>query len=143
VKTANPAEVLLVDAGVWVAATAPDEPFHEPSSELLRRNWPTLAALDLTFYEIANVVGHRRGQPRDAARLARAIARSCRGERLVRVDAGFAAAAIDVAAEHGITAYDAAYVAAARRHGMTLVSTDVRDLVSKGLAVTPDAALYP
>ena len=48
-----------------------------------------------------------------------------------------------MAAEHGLTAYDAAYVAAARRNGMTLVSTDIADLVSKGLAVTPDAAVYP
>ncbi len=45
--------------------------------------------------------------------------------------------------EHGLSAYDAAYVAASRRDGWTLVSTDIRDLVSKGLAVTPDAADYP
>ncbi|HEX8754365.1 MAG TPA: PIN domain-containing protein [Solirubrobacterales bacterium] len=142
-KTAKPTEVFLIDAGVWVAATTPGEALHYSSNELLRRNWSTIAALDLTFYEIANVVGRKRGQPRDAAQLARAIAKSCRGERLVRVDAEFAVAAIDIAAEHGITAYDAAYVAAARRKGMTLVSTDIRDLVPKGLAVTPDAALYP
>ena len=42
-----------------------------------------------------------------------------------------------------ITPYDAAYVAAARRNGWTLVSTDIADLASKGLAVTPDAADYP
>lgn len=47
------------------------------------------------------------------------------------------------ASEHGLTAYDAAYVAAARRNGWRLVSLDIRDLVSKGLAITPDAALYP
>jgi predicted nucleic acid-binding protein len=134
--------VLLIDASVWVAATTPDEPFHDPSSQLLKRNWFAIAALDLTLYEIANVVAVKYGQPRDAARLAKAIVDSCRGDRLVRADADFASAAIDAAAEHGLTAYDAAYVAAARRHGMTLVSTDVADLVSKGLAVTPDAAIY-
>lgn len=48
-----------------------------------------------------------------------------------------------VVGEHGLTAYDAAYVAAARRNGWQLVSLDVRDLVSKGFAVTPDAADYP
>ena len=52
-------------------------------------------------------------------------------------------ASLALVAEHGLTAYDAAYVASARRQGMTLVSTDIRDLVSKGLAVTPDAADYP
>jgi predicted nucleic acid-binding protein len=51
--------------------------------------------------------------------------------------------AIEVVAEHGLSSYDAAYVAAARRYGWQLVSLDVRDLVSRGLAVTPDAALYP
>lgn len=45
--------------------------------------------------------------------------------------------------EHGLSAYDAAYVAAARRNGWQLVSLDVRDLVSKGLAVTPDAVGHP
>ena len=51
--------------------------------------------------------------------------------------------ALELASEHGITAYDAAYVAAAKRNDWPLVSTDVADLVSKGLAVTPDAADYP
>jgi hypothetical protein len=32
---------------------------------------------------------------------------------------------------------------AARRHGWTLVSADIADLVSKGLAVAPDVADYP
>jgi predicted nucleic acid-binding protein len=47
----------------------------------------------------------------------------------------------ELSVEHGLTAYDAAYVAVARRYDWQLVSTDVRDLVSKGLAVTPDAAV--
>ena len=42
-----------------------------------------------------------------------------------------------------LSIYDAAYVAAARHSGMTLVSADIADLVSKGLAVTPGAAVYP
>jgi predicted nucleic acid-binding protein len=50
---------------------------------------------------------------------------------------------VRVVSEHDLSAYDAAYVAAARRNGWQLVSLDLRDLVSKGLAVTPDAAVYP
>jgi len=46
-----------------------------------------------------------------------------------------------LAGDHGLSAYDASYVAAALREGWTLVSTDLRDLVSKGLAITPDAAV--
>ena len=42
---------------------------------------------------------------------------------------------------HRLSAYDAAYVAAARREDWKLVSLDARDLVSKGLAITPDAAV--
>ena len=64
-------------------------------------------------------------------------------DRIVSIDAGLIDAGLTVVAEHGLSAYDAAYVAAARRHDWQLVSTDIRDLVSKGLAVTPDAADYP
>ena len=41
-----------------------------------------------------------------------------------------------LADEHTISVYDAAYVAAAD-HGGTLVSCDIRGLVSKGLASSP------
>jgi predicted nucleic acid-binding protein len=51
--------------------------------------------------------------------------------------------AVDIAAEHGLTANEAAYVAAARLYDSTMVSADIADLVSKGLAVAPDAADYP
>ena len=36
---------------------------------------------------------------------------------------------------------DFVYVAVARRHDWTLVSTDISDLVSQGLAITSDAAV--
>jgi predicted nucleic acid-binding protein len=61
----------------------------------------------------------------------------------VRVDPELCGAAVEVAAKFSLTAYDAAYVAVSRRYDWTLVSADIADLVSKGLAVTPDAALYP
>lgn len=82
------------------------------------------------------------GQPKRAEWLSELVAvRS--GDRLVRVDLRLVTAAVELAGQHGLTAYDAAYVAAARRNGWQFVSLDVRDLVSKGLAVTPDAAVYP
>jgi predicted nucleic acid-binding protein len=62
---------------------------------------------------------------------------------VLSVDADLIDMAVDIAAEHGLTAYDAAYVAAARLYDWTLVSADIADLVSKGLAVAPDAADYP
>ena len=98
--------------------------------------------MDLTFYEIANVVGARKKQVDEARHLLRFLAERC-GEQIVAIDAGLAESAVEVSAEHDLTAYDAAYVAVARRHGWTLVSADLADLVSKGLAVAPDAADYP
>ncbi len=63
------------------------------------------------------------------------------GAAIVDADPMLMRSALSIAAEHGISAYDASYVAAARRESWTLVSTDIRDLVSKGLAITPDAAV--
>lgn len=108
----------------------------------LVREAQTLSALDLTLYEVANAVGVKQGDANEANRVNRLLLRCCR-DRVLRVEAELVDSALQIASEHGLTAYDAAYVAAARRHGMALVSTDIRDLVSKGLAVTPDAAVYP
>ena len=48
--------------------------------------------------------------------------------------------AAQLAEQHVISVYDAAYVAAAAHSGHTLVSCDVRDLVSKELASDPVTA---
>ncbi len=134
--------MLLLDAGVWVALGEPENPHHDTARALVRAPATPLAALDLTLYEIANVVGAKKGRIEDADRIARLLLTRCR-HSLATVDVDLLVGALRLTAEHGLTAYDAAYVAAARRNGWTLVSIDVRDLVSKGLAVTPDAALYP
>jgi predicted nucleic acid-binding protein len=134
--------VLLLDASVWVAAKDAGDRFFEPARSLVVDPDVSVAALDLTLYEVANALGARRGRPREATELCRLIAERC-AAGLVAVDPKLAKAAIKAASEHGLTAYDAAYVAAARRLDMTLVSADLRDLVCKGLAVAPDGALYP
>jgi predicted nucleic acid-binding protein len=132
--------VLLLDASVWVAAGMATSEWHEAANELVRRPSSALGAIDLTLYEVANAVGVRGGEP-DAARvLAQILRRRC-GDRIVRLDPELLEATLTTAAEHGLSAYDAACVAAARRSGWQLVSIDIRDLVSKGLAVTPDAAV--
>lgn len=134
--------MLLLDAGVWVAAKDADDRYFEAARRLIVDTNRPVASLDLTLYETANVVGTRWGETEEARKLCRSIVARC-GDRLVNVDADLIASAVEVASEHGLTAYDAAYVAAARRHGWTLVSADIADLVSKGLAVAPDAADYP
>jgi predicted nucleic acid-binding protein len=134
-------DLLLVDASVWVAAAMRANPSYAEAGAVVRGGTP-VAALDLTLYEVVNAVGRGYRQPEEAQRLVQAILRTC-GDRLIRVDRGLADEVAGQVEEHGLTAYDAAYVAAARRNGWQLVSLDLRDLVSKGLAVTPDAALYP
>lgn len=132
--------MLLLDASVWVAAKDPEDPQHAAALDLAVDPVYPVAALDLTLYEVVNALGVRRGVRDGAIDLCRlVIARS--GPQLLGVDAQLLSAGLEVAAEHGLSAYDAAYVAAARRHDWTLVSVDIRDLVSKGLAVTPDAAV--
>ncbi len=130
---------LLVDASVWVAASHPEESHHQ-AAEAVVESGELLAALDLTLFEVANAVGAKRREPRRAGHLCGAIVARCRN-RFVRVDRDLIDLSLELAVEHGLTAYDAAYVAAARRNGWTLVSADVKDLVAKGLAVAPDAAV--
>lgn len=133
---------LLLDAGVWIAAKDREDRYSEAARLLAVDSDRAVAALDLTLYEVANVVGARKGRSSDAIDLCRLISARCTGG-LVAIDPELIRRTVEIVAEHGLTAYDAAYVAAARRHDWTLVSTDIADLVSKGLAVAPDAAVYP
>ncbi len=130
---------LLVDASVWVALATSGEKHREVAERLFDSAHPT-AALEFTLLEVANVLGSRMGERDRARQLAGAIVRRC-SDRLIPVDPELLAGALDVVAEHGLTAYDAAYVAASRRTGWQLVSIDYRDLVDRGLAIAPDAAL--
>lgn len=134
---------LLVDASVWIAATDQDDRYHAEARAIIFDFDQTLAALDLTLYEVANAVGVRREEPEEARYVSQLIVKRCGRAGLVAADPNLMATAVAVADQHSLSAYDAAYVAAARGSGWTLVSADIRDLVSKGLAVAPDAADYP
>jgi predicted nucleic acid-binding protein len=134
--------MLLLDASVWIAAKVGTDRYFKPARQLAVDATRRVAALDLTLYEVANGLGVRQGRQREAVDLCRVVVDRC-GDSLLEVDPRLMDSALELSAEHNLTAYDAAYVAAARRHGWTLVSTDIADLVSKGLAVAPDAADYP
>lgn len=129
--------MLLLDAGVWIAAVDTDDRYHSHSRPMVTSSPSPMAALDLTLYEVANVIGARKQQHDLAQRVCRSILERC-GDLLVRADAELAEQTMTVVANYSLTAYDAAYVAAARRYGLTLVSTDLKDLVSRDLAVAPD-----
>ena len=60
---------------------------------------------------------------------------------LIRADSQLLMDAVLIAAEHGISVCDAADVAAARTANCQLVSCDVRDLMSLGLACLPRDAI--
>jgi predicted nucleic acid-binding protein len=133
--------VFLLDASVWAALALPDDEYHS-AAESLVGSGEQLMALDLTLFEVNNVVAFKASKPQRARRLSALIVKRC-GNRVLMMDLDLHDAAIDAVVEYGLTAYDAAYVAAAQRNGWTLVSADIAGLVSKGLAVTPDAAVYP
>jgi predicted nucleic acid-binding protein len=133
-------DTLLLDASVWIASRDREDGFQAPALELTFDTARTAAVLDLTFYEVANGVVRRWSDSAAAAKLCRSIELRCKGN-VARIDSGLVESIAELAVEHRLTSYDAAYVAVARRHGWTLVSTDLADLVSKGLAVTPDAAV--
>jgi predicted nucleic acid-binding protein len=134
--------VLLLDAGVWIAAKDGRDRYFEAARLLAVDSGQPVAALDLTLYEVANVVGAKKQRSDDAVDLCRLVSARC-ADRLVAIDTELIRRTVEIVALHGLTAYDAAYVAVARRHDWTLVSTDIADLVSNGLAVAPDAADYP
>lgn len=132
--------ILLLDASVWIASRDPDDLYQPSALELTFDTDREAATLDLTFYEVSNSVVRRWGDAVAAAKLCRSLELRCK-ENIVRADPGVMEATSAIAVEHGLTTYDAAYVAVARRFDWQLVSTDLRDLVSKGLAITPDAAV--
>ncbi len=133
-------DVFLLDSGVWVASLDGSDSFVLPSKELVADTRRTFGALDLTLYEVANTVGSKWGRCKDAVDVCLQVEERC-WLTMVRIDALLIEATVEIAGEHGLTSYDAAYVAVAQRHDWTLVSTDIRDLVSRGLAITPDAAV--
>jgi len=130
----------LLDASILLASEDPDDEHHGDSRRLLEGSDP-LATLDLAFYEVTNVAICSWRDQVAALRLRSRVAAVADDGGVVRADAQLLERAAAIAEEHGISVYDAAYVAAARALGSQLVSCDVRDLVSRGLASLPGQAL--
>lgn len=142
-KAAPALTTLLVDASVWLSAVDSSESTHLDSAALIARAAEggfRTAALDLTRYEVANTAIAKWHDQPAAIRLIDQIEVSCVG-RIVQSDPELIATASRIAASHEISVYDAAYVAASQTMRWQLVTCDVRDLVSNGLAVLPADAL--
>jgi predicted nucleic acid-binding protein len=130
----------LVDASVLLASEDPDDAHHADATRLLEGAEP-LATLDLAYYEVAGVA---LGAWRDASaahRLRERVAALAEDGGVFRSEVSLLASAAAIAEEHGISPNGAAYVAAARASGSTLVSCDGPELVALGLACLPGTAL--
>lgn len=130
----------FADASVVIAGADADDREHDAARALLSGT-ASISTLDLAFYEVTNVAVRAWRDPSEAPRLRAAVAAIAREDGLIRIDEALAAAAAELAHEHDLSAYDAAYVAGAAVAGARLVSCDVRDLVGPGLAVTPSQAV--
>jgi predicted nucleic acid-binding protein len=131
---------LLLDSSVVLAAIKPDDRHHESAGALLADGSTVLATLDLARYEVTNVAVRAWSAPEAVSPLLRILDRIGADGGVVESSARLIVHAAELAEVHTISVYDAAYVAAAAEAGCRLVSCDVRDLVSKGLAELPGAA---
>ncbi len=132
---------LLLDSSVVLAAIKPGDRHHGSAAALLADGSTVLATLDLARYEVTNVAVRAWSAPEAVAPLLRILDRVAADGGVVESGARLIAHAAELAEEHAISVYDAAYVAAAAEAGCRLVSCDVRDLVSKGLAELPGATV--
>ncbi len=126
----------FLDASVFLACEDPGDTNHADALRLLEGSDP-LATLDLAFYEVTNVAVRSWQDISAAHRLREHVSAVGADGGLVSVELSLLASAATIAEEYGISVYDAAYVAAAQAAESQLVSCDVRDLVSRGLACLP------
>ena len=133
---------LVRDASVLLAREDADDDQHEAARQLLAGD-ATLATLDLAFYQVGNVAVRAWRDGQAAGRLQGLVDAIAADGGLVRVDEALIAHAVRIAETQGLSVYDAGYVAGAARAGAQLVSCDLRDLVSRDLAVTPRQAGNP
>jgi len=134
--------VWFVDASVLLAREDADDDQHEDALQLLAGDAP-VATLDLAFYEVGNVAVRAWRDVQAAGRLQGLVDAIAADGGLVRVDEALVAHAVTIADTEGLSVYDAGYLAGAAGIGARLVSCDLRDLVSRSLAVTPQQACQP
>lgn len=130
----------VVDASVLLANEDNTDETHSAARQFLEGPQATFT-LDLAWYEVANVAITSWRDPAAAGRLRNRVDAFAANNRIIHADNRLIEAAVAIALAHSVSIYDAAYVAAASGVGAQLVSCDVRDLVSKGLALTPAEAL--
>lgn len=128
---------LLLDASTILAAFDSDDDLHEASKAVLANPDVTLATLDLARYEVANGAVRAWRDPAQVSPLLEVIDRISNDGGVALSTTTLLTRAAEIADQHRISVYAAAYVAAASQAGATLVSCDTRDLISKSLANSP------
>jgi len=133
-------ETAVPDTAVLVRFFFPYRDAEQAGADALRVAWLAdevqLVQLDLVVYEFVNVVtrilGHGPEQATDDVvnlfRLQMPI---------IRVDTGLASDAAALAADLGLSGYDAAFLASARRLGIPLITPDRRLAAAGGDDVLP------
>ncbi len=127
--------MIVVDASVLLAAEDVEDRHYRASVSTLDREH--LASVDLAWYEVTNVADRVWADAAAGRRLRARLGLIAAHGRMVIADAQLAERVAQLIREHELSAYDAAYVAAAHGLGTELVSCDERDLVSRGLARLP------
>jgi len=123
--------VIFLDASVLLAAEDSDDSHHASATTLLRGG--ALATLDLAIYEVTNVATVSWRDEAACDRLRERVWAIAEFGALARIDRALARRIAELAGLHKLSAYDAAYVAAAEHLGTPLASCDHRDLISRGL----------
>jgi predicted nucleic acid-binding protein len=127
-----------------VVLAAFDEPDarHEACLMLIADPARRLSTIDLSRLEVANVAVTRwRRSLEEVAPMLEVLEEIADDGGMVPMNTPLTTMAAQVAKTEGISVYDASYVIGARKMGCVLVSCDERDLVSKGLAVSPAEAV--
>jgi len=134
---------LFLDASVILAAFDSDDEQHKTAKTILANPNVTLATLDLARYEVVNVAVRAWRDPAQVPLLLEAIDRLADDGGITLCTTTLLTRAAELAEQHMVSVYDAAYVAAASQAGASLVSCDIHDLVGKGLASSPADVLDP
>jgi predicted nucleic acid-binding protein len=138
-----PAIDVVSDANLavkWFHAEGEEE-VHEARALLdaHKRRQASVAILDLTTYEVGSALlrGAAEAHPEQVATVLDALAEIC---PVLRPGPTEFRLATQLAADHALTLYDAAYAAVAQSRDATLVTLD-RELLRAGLGVRPSELL--
>lgn len=128
---------LLLDASTLLAAFDTDDRHHVEARKILEDPKTSVATLDLARYETVNVAVRAWKQPNLVPTLLAVIDHINNDGGVLASSTRLLHFAADLAIQYEISAYDAAYAAAAIESGSRLVSCDHQDLISKSLAQPP------